>query len=171
MWTDLNCAPDRDRATLAGVDYELEIKEVAPQPAVVIRERVRRDRLQDFFDHALDEIAAHIASAGGEISGPSFGRFYESIDDKVDVEAGYPVFEPVDGAGRVAPGGLPSGRVAAAVHEGGYDDIEATHEAVRGYCAEGGYDITGAPWEVYWTGPRDDPDSKSWRTEVVYPVA
>lgn len=152
------------------MDYELEIKEVAPQPAGVVRDRIGRDQMRSFFDNALDEIAAHLDSVGAEISGPSFGRFYDFGENEVDVEAGYPVFEPIDGDGRIAAGGLPGGRVAAAVHEGAYDEIAQTHDAIRAYCNDGGYEITGAPWEVYWTGPRDDSDSTCWRTEVVYPV-
>lgn len=152
------------------MDYGTEVKEVAPQPVAVVRERVARDALGDFFERSLDDVLRYLETAGADVSGPAFGRFHEYGEAEVDVEAGYPVLEVVEGSGTIGASELPGGRVVATVHEGSYDGLGAAHDAAVAYCAEGGYEVAGAPWEVYWTGPRDGADPDGWRTEVVYPI-
>jgi effector-binding domain-containing protein len=42
--------------------------------------------------------------------------------------------------------------------------------ALEAWIAEQGRRPAGAPWEVYWSDPREEPDSARWRTEIVWPI-
>ena len=58
---------------------------------------------------------------------------------------------------------------AVAWHHGAYDAIGQAHRAVEMWLHQERKEISGPPWEVYWTGPSDDPDPAKWVTEVGYP--
>jgi effector-binding domain-containing protein len=55
-------------------------------------------------------------------------------------------------------------------HVGPYDTIGEAHEFLDGWIHGQGMDHVGAPWEVYWTDPEEEPDSSKWRTEIGYPI-
>lgn len=152
------------------MDYGTEVKEIAPQPVAARRSRMPRSEVTEFFAVALEDVARYLEELGAEVSGPPFGRWFAFTESETEVEAGYPVLEPIEGDSDIATGELPGGRVVATVHEGPYEGLDRAHEAARAFCEESGYQIAGPPWEVYWTGPRDHPDPEGWRTEVVYPI-
>jgi len=47
---------------------------------------------------------------------------------------------------------------------------QAVVRASGEHLADQGLEAAGPPWEVYERGPAEDPDSATWRTEVVQPV-
>lgn len=62
------------------------------------------------------------------------------------------------------------GMVVKTVHEGDYKLLEGTYEQLDAYISYYGYDIVGAPWEVYVTDPTVEKDTSKWVTEVYYPI-
>lgn len=61
--------------------------------------------------------------------------------------------------------------MAVTWHVGPFDQIVAASEAVLAWLDERSLMATGIPWEVYWTDPRQVPDTANWKTELVYPVS
>jgi effector-binding domain-containing protein len=151
------------------VDYEIEERDEEAQPVVTIRQETTPEGMGAAFRELLPTVHEYLERRGVQPSGPSFGIFHTYEPERVDVQAGFPVPEPVEGEGRIEAGELPAGRVAVAVHEGSYGTIGAAHEALDAYIHErGGHGAS--PREVYVKGPGDDPDPSHWRTEVIYPL-
>jgi effector-binding domain-containing protein len=151
------------------VDYDIQEREVEAQPIVTIRQETTPEGLGAAFRELLRTVHDYLERRGVQPSGPSFGIFHTYEPGRVDMQAGFPVGEAVEGEGRIEAGELPAGRVAVAVHEGSYDTIGAAHEALDAHVHDrGGHGAS--PREVYLTGPGDDPDPSKWRTEVVYPL-
>jgi effector-binding domain-containing protein len=153
------------------VPYDIEIKELSEQPVATIRTTTTPDKLSDLFGELLPEVDEYVHGSGIEHVGPPFGIYHEYAEDRVDVEAGMPVSEPVEGAGRIGGRTLPAGRAAVTWHVGPYTTIAEAYRAVEAWIAEQGHTPSGPPWEVYWTDPGEEPDSSKWRTEVGYPIA
>jgi AraC family transcriptional regulator len=151
------------------VDYDIEIKDVEPQPIVSIRQETTPAGLGAAFRELLPVVHEYLQKRGVEPSGPSFGIYHVYETERVDFEAGFPVAEPVEGEGRIEAGEFPGGRAAVVVHEGPYDTIGAAHEALDAFVHERGTH-GGSPREVYRTGPGDESDASKWRTEVIYPL-
>jgi effector-binding domain-containing protein len=152
------------------VDYDIEVKDLEPQPIVAIRQETTAKGLGAAFRELIPVVWRYLEKHGVQPSGPSFGIFHAYEPEHVDVQAGFPVAEAVEGEGRIETGELPGGRAAVAWHIGPYDTIGNAHDALDAFIHERG-DHGGSPREVYWTGPGDEPDASKWRTEVVYPLS
>jgi effector-binding domain-containing protein len=152
------------------VTYEFEIKDFPIQPAATIRTTTTADGLREFFDDALPAVASHLAGAGIEPAGPPFALFHEYDPEKVDLETGFPVAEPIEDGDRVRASDLPGGRAVVTWHVGPYEGLGDAHNEVNAYIEEQGLEPAGPAWEVYWTDPSAEPDPSKWRTEVIWPI-
>jgi effector-binding domain-containing protein len=149
--------------------YEIEVKDLADRYVATIRLTTTPDKLGDAFRDLLPEVDAEILEAGSRPAGPPFALYHAYHDDSVDLEAGFPLEQPVATSGRVIGRELQATFAAVAWHHGSYDGIGAAHRAVESWMQAEGKEASGPPWEVYWTGPRDDPEPANWVTEVGYP--
>ncbi len=61
-------------------------------------------------------------------------------------------------------------RVAAAVHEGPYDEVGAMYEALGAWVPAHGHAFAGPPRELYLNDP-GAPGATVPRTEVQFPIA
>jgi AraC family transcriptional regulator len=156
---------------MAGMDYEIEVKEVPAHPAVAIRDKVATEGLGPAMRELYPVVWAFLEKRGIEPAGPSFAVYHSYSEEEVDFEAGFPVAEPVEGEGRVVGIELPAVRAAVTVHVGPYTTIGQAHEALDAWAHGQGHDHGEPVREVYLVGPGQDEDSTNWRTEVVYPLA
>jgi AraC family transcriptional regulator len=154
---------------MGDVDYEIEVRELEPQPAVAIRETTTTKELGKVMPGLYPEVFTYLEKKGLQPAGPSFGVYHTFSEDRVDFHAGFPVGEPVEGQGRIEAIELPGGRAAVTVHVGPYTTIGAAYEALDAFMHGQGHKQGAPPREVYVVGPGDEPDSSKWRTEVIYP--
>ena len=54
------------------MDYQIEIRDVAAQPAAFIRESCAVSEIGKTLMQALPEVGKHVAAQGGEMAGPPF---------------------------------------------------------------------------------------------------
>jgi effector-binding domain-containing protein len=146
---------------------EISVVDLHEQPTVGLREVVPMDALTAFFDRAFSTTYEAVQAHGGQVAGPPYARYFGPATDSVDVEAGFPVVAPVAVDGPVTDGALPAGRGVETVHEGAYDGLAHTYEAMVRGAQERGIVPAGDMWEVYLTDPGADPDPATWRTRVV----
>jgi effector-binding domain-containing protein len=157
------------------------VLEREPQAYVGVRAVVTIDTIGTIADR-IPELIGWLAARRVTPAGAPFLR-YLTIDmaRQLEVEAGVPVGEPVDGADGVVYRWLPGGRYAVATHIGHPDGlIDATGDLLR-WAEERGlrWDVhdtpAGAAWgcrlEVFNTDPRTEPDMDRWSTDLVFRLA
>jgi len=144
----------------------VELAQLQPQTAAVVREHVATDRIAEFLGSAYREIMIALDEQDLAPAGPPFGR-WQPQGDGFDAEAGFPSTGPVAPAGRVQPQMLPGGLAATAVHHGDYAGLGTTYRVLSDWIADHGYVTTGQPWECYL----DEPDVPEPRTQVYLPCA
>ena len=149
---------------------EIAIKRVSSQPTMGVRVSVPREQIGPMMGEILPEVWGYLEGRGVHPAGPPFARYYGHDETNVDMEAGLPVAEPVEGEGRIIPGELPGGEVAAMTYLGPYEGITDAHMAVEGWLKANGREASDTPWEVYETDPGEKPDPAKWRTQIVWPV-
>lgn len=148
----------------------VEIRELHPREAAIVRLAVPPDDLPKAVPEALAEVAQAMATAGVELAGPPYTRYVEWGPDGVIAEIGFPVLRPAPRIGRVGPGRLPGGRVASIVHVGPYETLADTYGRLERRLAELGHGDLGPMWECYWSDPDSEPDPATWRTEILTPI-
>jgi effector-binding domain-containing protein len=132
--------------------YDVEVGDLAPQPAAVVRGHVVPEDIEPFLGRAFEEVATTAGDQGLDVVGPPFGR-WTPRDKGFDVAAGFPVSGRVETQGRVEPDELPGGTVARTLHTGPYDGIGAAYAATFAWLAEHALRVAGEPWESYLDGP------------------
>lgn len=132
--------------------YDVEVEDLAPQPAAVVRAHVAPEDIESFLSEAFEEVATTADQQGLEVMGPPFGR-WTPIDGGFDVAAGFPVAGRVEARGRVEAGELPGGTVARTLHTGPYDGVGAAYAATFEWLAGHALEVAGEPWESYLDGP------------------
>ncbi len=150
----------------------LEVTEtrLAPQPAVVIREKARGDALGPVMSELFPAVLAFVQAGPADPAGPPFCRYLSMGGPEWEFECGMTVTRPVEGRGRVEAVELPGGDAATTTHVGPYDTLGQSWDALGAWLAEQGKVGGGAPWELYLTDPGEVPDPAQWRTELVMPL-
>lgn len=150
--------------------YQVEIKQVGPQPTVSIHTSVRAPERSTTLTEVLPQVWHYLRTRGIQPAGPPFVRYHDISAERMDIEAGMPVAEPIEGEGRIQAGELPEGEAAVTWHIGPYDTITEAFQAIEAWARDHGREVAGAPWEVYWTDPGQVPNPAEWKTEVLWPV-
>lgn len=147
--------------------YEIETRTVDEQQTAAVFDTVALADMSTFVGQAFADVAAYLTRWGAGPAGMPYGRFHVLREGWFEAEVGFPAITPVAGEGRVEPSQLPGGTVAVTTHIGPYGDIGPAYEALAAWIAEHGGEPTGDPWEVYFSGPEEDP--ATIRTDVYAP--
>ncbi|MFP5252890.1 MAG: GyrI-like domain-containing protein [Actinomycetes bacterium] len=156
--------------------YDVRMADLQQQRAAVVHGRVTMERIGQFLGEAFSEVMRAVSAQDLRPTGPPFAR-YRFVEAgggptvaggghvELDVEAGFPVSDVLAPAGRVVASTLPGGHVASTVHVGSYTEVGAAYDAAAEFLTDEGYEVAGAPWEVYL----DEPGVPQPRTEVFVP--
>jgi effector-binding domain-containing protein len=158
------------RGTGARIDPP-EITETAEQLAAVIHLEIPREEMQEAFPPAVHELLEVLDDQGVDPAGPVFAHHLRVDPDVFDFRVGFPIDEPIEEAGRVAPGRLPAATVARTVHRGAYDGLPGAWAELEAWIEENGHTPGSDAWERYVVDPGSDPDPSAWRTELNRPLA
>lgn len=151
--------------------YEIGLATRAEVQTAVMSATLPVPEIPRWLQSTYMAIAKALASQHIDISGPPFARYRQLAADRFQVEAGFPVNQPVGRVGEVVPSTLPGGELAVTVHVGPYDQLTSAYQAVADWMDKTGHQVSGPPWEVYYSDPEEQPDPDTWRTEVIQPLA
>ena len=159
------------RLSVNDMAYSVTRKELAPQPVLIVRRRVKRSEIAATIGEVLPHIFLHAQQNGIALAGLPFTRYTEIGPGMVTMEPGMRVSSAnASGQGEVVAETLPGGPVATTMHTGPYDTLTDAYAAIEQWMEAEGVTSGGAPWESYVTDPGDYPDPKDWKTEVFWPL-
>jgi len=143
--------------------YDVTLVEVSEQHTAVRRGHVDHQGIAEFLGGAFSAVAGALGVQGVQPVGPPFAKYRIAHDGGWDVEAGFPVVDPIEADGDVVPSTLPGGTVAQTIHRGAYDQLASAYQAVEAFISEAGMNLGDGAWESYL----DDMDVPDHRTLVV----
>src|SRR5580658_1222223 len=150
-----------ERRSEESMEYKITRQELAVQPVLVVRRRVRRAEIAAEIGAALPKVFLHAQQRGLAIAGYPITRYPETSVGLVTLETGMRVtghsgeWTVADGEGEVLAETLPGGLAAATIHFGPYDKLQDAYAAVEEWIAANGFRQNGAPWEAYLNDPAD----------------
>jgi AraC family transcriptional regulator len=168
--------PEENRMT-----YSVTKKDLAPQPVLVVRRRVKRSEIASAIAQALPLVFAYAERHGIALAGLPFTRYIEIGPGLVTMEPGMRIAAsgdgpksagpaPADSSG-VAAAALPGGPVATTTHIGPYESLPDAYASIQQWMESQDLTAAGAPWECYITDPAEHPDPNDWKTEVFWPLS
>ncbi len=146
---------------------------LAPLDALAIAETVARAELAGWWRAAFAELDAALSRARVAAAGAPAGTFANEVFENEIGEC--MVYIPTDGpapaSGRAKPVQLAARELAVAIHEGPHTDVDLVYAALGTHVTELGIDGGGPVHERYLVSELDEPATKSWRTEIGWPIA
>ena len=143
----------------------MKLVEAEPRPTAVAPARTTWPEFPALWGQLLGEVWACLRAAGIDRGCRNIMLYF---NDEPTVEVGVLLDHPCPLTGRVVPSSLPAGPAAMTVHRGPFGEVGAAHQAVFGWCAAQGHQISGVRWEIY--GPHHDDPAQQW-TEVYWQLA
>jgi effector-binding domain-containing protein len=151
------------------------------QPYVGVRATVTLSTIGQVADR-IGELIGWLAARGAAPAGAPFLRYWViDMPGHLDVEAGVPIADPLDGESDLAVGALPAGRYATVIHHGHPDELVGATAGLLSWAAAHGLtwdahdEPDGTAWgcrlEVFMSNPMEQPDMTQWDTELVFKLA
>ena len=144
-----------------------ELIDVPQQHTAVIRLHIPYEECPQHFGPAVMELFAELASQGIAPAGPVFDHHFAAPDTHFDFEIGVPTSRPVSPNGRVIPSERPAFRAAKVVLVGDYEQLPEAWPEFMQWTAAQGLQTAVDFWQFFVKGPESDPDSATWRTELI----
>ena len=151
---------------------DITVREIAEQPMVGMHAVVAVAELPEFFGRAYGAVVAELERQGVAPVGPPVALYDANVASTADVTAGFRTPGPVtpgEGSGLVSVV-LPGGRVVELVHEGSYEAMGSTYDALEAWCVANGVERGPVMWEEYLAGPPAVADPAGWRTRIVWSI-
>lgn len=145
----------------------VEARTFAAQPTAVRRAVLSPAEVADWLPVALGELADSLRYRCIVPNGFAFARRHPAADERVLVEAGFPVGIPVATDGTMQASGLPAGPAAVTTYAGPYDKIGTAHDLITDWLRRRGARPAGDAWEIFHAPVLGHPDSS--RIEIVQP--
>jgi hypothetical protein len=128
------------------MNYDIRLEQVSSRPLAVVRRRARPQELSKVVPDACGTVwsvvrARQIPGAGRHVA--------VYLDSQINLEVGVELEAPFAGYGEVIGSATPAGTVATTTHFGPYGQLHAAHDAIRQWCRNNGYALTGPNWEIY----------------------
>ena len=142
--------------------HVIEVKQVAPQPTIVVRRQSELEQLSNTIPEASKVVWNFLTAMDIQQVGRNVVLYQ---DQALNLEVGVEVNTPVEAQPPVISSQLPGGPVAVTVHMGSYEQLPAAHRAILDWCEQHQMPLAGPNWEIYdhWS---DDPAQR--RTFVHY---
>lgn len=145
----------------------IETRSLGSRPTVVATATVSVAEIGPWLHRVSEDIARYLRDIGERPAGPPFARYHRRDDGRLEVEAGFPVTRQLPGTAQLTGSALPAGTMAIITHIGPYDDLGSSYETLESWIEARGAVPEGDPWEVYFSGPAEPPET--WRTDIVQP--
>ena len=151
--------PDEDQTPSDAQSVDL-----ASQPVAMIASKADWDNGFQTLMDAFGKIRTEMAKAGLTAAGRPLTVFLDTDDQSFSYEAMIPVAGAQPGQTQlgngVTLGASPAGKTIKFQHQGAYDDIDATYEAITAYLDEKGLEAKNLFIEQYLNDANgsDDPD-------------
>ena len=121
----------------------------------------------------ITELVNWAMKNGVQMAGAPFTIHYSSPEEisrgKLNYEVGFPFVGEARAEGDITIKTIPAQQVISAIHKGSYRDVGPVYAALMEYAAKNGYEIAGAPMELYLNNPMEVSESELL-TEVQFPV-
>lgn len=152
------------------MNYSIRIKDVTPQQLVLARRRCAGAEWGALLEDLLRTVWARLNRYESVTVGPAMARIHELEANQVEVEAGFPVAEPIQIEPPFEIGHLGAGRAATTLHEGPYERLFDAAAALDDWVAGERIDVENAPWFIFWVDPDQAAQPGELRTELVLPI-
>jgi effector-binding domain-containing protein len=151
------------------ITYTCEIKTLPSQPTLFTRATMPVTELPTRLGQLYGSVMQAIYGQGAQPAGAPYVAYYNMDMQALEIEAGFPLAQPLPGSGEVQAGQIPAGEYASVLHVGPYPEIGSAYKALNLYLQQQTRQATGVSYEFYLNDPTDTPADRL-ETEILFPL-
>lgn len=152
---------------------KIELKTVEEKQAACIFHAIPVASVGEDMGALLRQIFEWEMKNNLQMAGPPFSVYYSSPEEmrrgELKYEVGIPFVGEARDEGNIKIKKFPTQHVLSTIHKGPYRDLGPVYAAVMEYMTKNGYEMAGAPMELYLNNPMEVLESELL-TEVQFPV-
>lgn len=143
--------------------YTIEIKDSPAMNVLAARAVMGVDEFGKYYGLLFERVPVEKVTPTGLNGARYFDEEFDSESSDIEVFVG---IREKDKADLI----LEPCECAMTVHHGGYSTLSEAYGAVVGWIAANGYEIAGAPFDLYTKTQFDSMLPEDWETEVYFPI-
>lgn len=143
--------------------YTVEVKNSPKMNVLTNRAMMGVDEFGRYYGKLFERVPAEQVTPTGLNGARYYDKEFNHESSDVEVFIGIREKDKADGI-------MESCECAMTVHHGGYSTLSEAYGAVVSWIIENGYEMAGAPFELYIKTQFDSLAPEDWETEVYFPV-
>lgn len=143
--------------------YTVEIKNSPKMNALAVRAQMGVDEFGKYYGTLFERVPKERVTPTGLNGAKYYDEEFNHESSDVELFIGIKEKDKADVV-------LESCECAMALHRGGYSTLSEAYGAVVSWIIENGYEMAGAPFELYIKTQFDSLAPDDWETEVYFPV-
>lgn len=138
------------------MSYEISIEDLKAQQIATVKYHSSLANISDNIMKGLSALMNSMGNAQAQPAGAPMVIYHSVIDQDTegDIEVAIPVAAPFSDDDAVTGRELEAGTMAVTVHKGPYEKLSAAYHSITDWIDNNGYDISGAPREIYLNDPQ-----------------
>lgn len=150
--------------------YIVELIELNEFTFASVRMKVAFNEISLMMGEMYGQIGAFLESNDIEMAGMPYAIYHLMDGQEIDLECGIPITKIVEGNETIKTGVYTTKLCATVDYFGDYYQLELGHNAVQEWMGRHGFNLVGAPMEIYVSDPGLEPNPENWLTQIYYPI-
>jgi len=151
------------------ISYECGVVKRESQKVVSIKFKSSAENLPTELGKVYGKIANYLQDKNICIAGAPFAAYFNMDESNLEVEAGFPVSEIVEGHEDIEMGEISECKFAKTIHTGSYNAMELAYNTLLEWMEEEKLDPVGIAYEFYLNDPSTT-ESEELQTEILFPL-
>lgn len=143
--------------------YTIELKKSPEMNVLANRAMMGVDEFGKYYSTLFERVPKECVTPTGLNGARYYDKEFNRESSDVEVFIGIREKDKADAV-------MESCECAMTVHHGGYSTLSEAYGAVVAWISENGYEIAGAPFDLYIRTQFDSLAPEEWETEVYFPV-
>ena len=143
--------------------YQIEIKNSPAMNVLATRAKMSVDEFGRYYGTLFERVPKDRVTPTGLNGARYFDQEFNPESSDIEVFIGVRERDKSDTV-------MESCECAMTVHNGGYSTLSEAYGAVVNWIMENGYEIAGAPFDLYIKTQFDSLSPENWETEVYFPI-
>ena len=143
--------------------YQIEIKNSPAMNVLTARAKMSVDEFGKYYGTLFERVPKDQVTPTGLNGARYFDQEFNPESSDIEVFIGIREKDKADTV-------MESCECAMTVHHGGYSTLSEAYGAVVNWIMENGYEIAGAPFDLYIKTQFDSLSPEDWETEVYFPI-
>ena len=157
-------------SALAGEELQFKVKDVSTQTVLLLKGESLVQTIGPDMGTMYGKVYGYMETKKIIPTGPPIAVYYSEPGPEWKIGVAVSVSGETVGQGDIESTTLPGGKMISVIHNGPYEKLGESWNALSDWMKESKYYPAGPGREIYLVGPPQETDPAKFQTELLWPV-